>query len=214
MSNLQMKTLVLEVLDSIFIDRFLLVAFVKYILSQIYNHCIQNFTFWYFMEIVETFAFWRKYFQILLYLFFYQKPVTSITQEWLVVESCLTPQWITFSMFYRLIYILFKWPDFRLKCLVTITPKARSLKFKASVWNIPISETGRNCNSLLSLLMIIELLSWNRKERWGTVGLVLFELNNFAVTSPHWINPETWLVYRHSTGVLFCLFALFKKFRS
>ena len=29
---------------------------------------------------------------------------TFITQEWLVVESCLTPRWITFLMLYRLVY--------------------------------------------------------------------------------------------------------------
>ena len=92
--------------DNISIDRFLLVAVVKYILSQIYSHCIQNCTFWYFMEIVETFVFWRKYFQsLLIFMFFFiPKPVISITQEWLVVESCVTPQWITFLMFYRLVY--------------------------------------------------------------------------------------------------------------
>ena len=35
----------MEVLDNIFINRFLLVAFVRYILSQIFSHCIQNFTY-------------------------------------------------------------------------------------------------------------------------------------------------------------------------
>ena len=36
MSSLSVKTFILEVLDNIFIDRFLLVVFVKYILLQIY----------------------------------------------------------------------------------------------------------------------------------------------------------------------------------
>ena len=38
--------------------------------------------------------------------------------------------------------IWFEWPDFGPKCLVT----GQLPKFKASVWNFPISETGRKCN--------------------------------------------------------------------
>ena len=45
----------------------------------------------------------------------------------------------------------FKWPDFGLRCLITITPKGSTLKFKASVWNFHISETGKNYNSLYKL---------------------------------------------------------------
>ena len=32
---------------------------------------------------------------------------TSITQEWLVVESCSTPRWIAFLMLYQLVYNLY-----------------------------------------------------------------------------------------------------------
>ena len=49
-----------ETLDNIYIDRFLLLAFVKYILSQIYSHCTQRLyllklsgdrgNFWFFEE--------------------------------------------------------------------------------------------------------------------------------------------------------------------
>ena len=46
----------------------------------------------------------------------------------------------------------FKWPDFGLKCGATITPKGQSIKFKAIVRHFPISETGRNCNSLFELV--------------------------------------------------------------
>ena len=48
--------------------------------------------------------------------------------------------------------LLFKWSDFGLECLATITPKGQSFKLKASVWNFPIPETGRNCNSLFKLV--------------------------------------------------------------
>ena len=54
----------------------------------------------------------------------------------------------------RLQYTLsFKSPDFglRFRCLVTITPIGYSIKFKASIWNFLISETGRNYNSLFKL---------------------------------------------------------------
>ena len=68
----------------------------------------------------------------------------------------------------------FKWPNFRLKCLVTITPKGQSLKFKASVGNFPISEKSKNFNSLFKLVdnnsvIIIEQrqkeYSWKSFER-------------------------------------------------
>ena len=39
-----------------------------------------------------------------------------------------------------------------------------------------------------------------------------FLTNNFTMTPPHEIKPERWLVYKHSTGVLFCQVALFKNF--
>ena len=56
-SSLLIKTLISdmsEILDNIYIDRFLLLAFVKYILSQIYSHCMRNCSFWYFLAILET----------------------------------------------------------------------------------------------------------------------------------------------------------------
>ena len=43
-SSLSVQTLIMDVLD-VFIDRFLLVAFDKYILPQIYSRYIQNCTF-------------------------------------------------------------------------------------------------------------------------------------------------------------------------
>ena len=48
--------------------------------------------------------------------------------------------------------LLFKCSDFGLECLATITPKGRPFKLKASKWNFPIPETGRNCNSLFKLV--------------------------------------------------------------
>ena len=147
--------LVLKVLDNVFIHRFLLVAFVKYTLSQIYSHCTQNCTFFDIYRLWKLLFSKENIFNIFLCLcFFIQKPVTSITQEWLVVECCLMPQWKIILMFCRLFYNIhsFKWHDIGLKCLLTITPKGQSLKFKASIWNIPISKTGRNCNSLFKLV--------------------------------------------------------------
>ena len=59
-----------EILDNIYIDRFLLVAFVKYILSQIIVFGTVLFdTFWRLRKLV----FQRKYFQSLLIYFFYLK---------------------------------------------------------------------------------------------------------------------------------------------
>ena len=142
----------MEVSGNIYIDRFQLVAFANHILSQIYSHCIQNCNFWYFMEIKETFVLWKEYFQsLLIFVFFYiPKPVISITQKWLVVENCNSSMNNIFNVLYigTQYTLSFKWTNFGLKCTVTITSKGQSLKFKASVWNIPNSETGLNCNSL------------------------------------------------------------------
>ena len=83
----------LKVLDNIFIDRFLLVAFVKYILSQIYSHCIQNCTFFDTLYRLWKLLFSKEnIFKVSFYLcFFYPKTSNSITQEWMVIECCLTP---------------------------------------------------------------------------------------------------------------------------
>ena len=152
MSNLYIKTLILDmfqVLGNIYVDRLLLVAFVKYILSQIYSHCFQNCTFWYFLEIVEIFVFWRKRLQsLLIFMFIY--PKTSNFQNSRIVSRRKLPDTsmkkkfnvLSISLQYTL---SFKWPDFALKCLATI-------KFKTSVWNFSISETGRNYNSLFTLV--------------------------------------------------------------
>ena len=64
----------------------------------------------------------------------------------------------------------FKRPDFGLKCLVTTTPKVQSLKFKSMYkWN------RRIVPHFLNLLIVIELLLWNRKERQNAVDYVLFK---------------------------------------
>ena len=130
------------ILANIYIDRFLLLAFVRYILLQIYNQCIRNCIFWYFLSILET-CFLKKYFQSLLMfmLFFYPKNINFHNSG--IVDNVL---WI--GLQYNL---SFKRTDFGLKCLVAITAIGWSLKSNASVWNFSISETGRNYNSLFKL---------------------------------------------------------------
>ena len=44
--------------------------------------------------------------------------------------------------------ISFKWSDFGLKYLVIVILKGPPPKFKAIVWNFPISETGSKCSSI------------------------------------------------------------------
>ena len=64
-------------------------------------------TFWRLLSLV----FWRNVFQNLISMFsFYPENSravsrkTYITQALLVAESCLTPHWVTFLIFYRLVY--------------------------------------------------------------------------------------------------------------
>ena len=73
MSSLEIKTLIL---DNIFIDRFLLVAFVKYILFR-------TVLFDTFCRLWKLLFFEENILKVLLYLsfFFIQKPITSISQK-------------------------------------------------------------------------------------------------------------------------------------
>ena len=128
----------------------------------------------------KTFVFWVKYFQsLVIFMFvFYQKPVTSITQTWLVREM-IGQRKLPDSSMNNVFNVLsiglhctlsFKRPDFGLKCLVTTTPKVQSLKFKSMYkWN------RRIVPHFLNLLIVIELLLWNRKERQNAVDYVLFK---------------------------------------
>ena len=115
-----------EILDNIYIwvfsintESVLLLALVKYMLC---GHFTQNCifcTFW----MLKTLVLWRKIVEnllILVYLFCPKNGAidftkTSITQKWLVVESCPIPRWIAFLMFQ---YTLsFQWIKFGLKWL-------------------------------------------------------------------------------------------------
>ena len=128
----------------------------------------------------KTFVFWVKYFQsLVIFMFvFYQKPVTSITQTWLVREM-IGQRKLPDSSMNNIFNVLsiglhctlsFKRPDFGLKCLVTTTPKVQSLKFKSMYkWN------RRIVPHFLNLLIVIELLLWNRQERQNAVDYVLFK---------------------------------------
>ena len=92
-----------------------------------------------------------------LYLFFYPKTSNFHNSGMIGCRKLSGPSMnnIVNVLSIGLQYTLsFKWHDFGLRYLVTITPKGYPLKFKASVWNIaiPISETSRNCNSLFKLV--------------------------------------------------------------
>ena len=159
-----------EILNNINIDRFLLVAFVKYILSQVYIHCIWDCTFWYFMKIVKTVVFWRKIFKIIVYLFFY--PKTSNVLKLGMVGRRNLPDPSMNNIFHVLSIDLqynlsFKWPDFGLKWRVTITPKGQSLKFKARVLYeiFPFLKQTGIVIHFLNLMIVTESLLWNKKER-------------------------------------------------
>ena len=104
-----------EILDNIYIwvfsinsESVLHLALVKYMLcSHFSKNCIFC-TSWR----LKILYLWRKVIEnllILVYLFCPKNDVTDftktfITQEWLFVESCPTPRWITFLMLYRLVY--------------------------------------------------------------------------------------------------------------
>ena len=71
----------------------------------------------------------------------------------------------------------FKWIDFGLMCLVKITSKGQSLKFKASVWNIPNSETGQDCNSLFKIVNSNWVVIIEQKREMGYSWACTFRAN-------------------------------------
>ena len=104
-----------EILDNIYIWVFsinsesaLLLALVKYMLC---SHFTQNCIFLYFLEAKNP-CFVTKNCWKSSYICVFILPKSSaidftktfLTQEWLVVESCPTPRWITFLMLCRLVY--------------------------------------------------------------------------------------------------------------
>ena len=104
-----------EILDNIYIWVFsiksknvLLLALVEYILCRYFTQDCIFCTFW----MLKILVLWRKNVENLLrfvYLFCPKNGAidykeTFITQEWLVVEGCPNPCWITFLILYRLVY--------------------------------------------------------------------------------------------------------------
>ena len=130
----------MEVLDNIYINRCQLVGFVKYVLSQIYNHCIQNCTFW-----CGNFCFLKKIFSKSSYIYVFYRETSDFRNPEMSGRRKLCDSSInnifnvpSIGLQYKL---SFKWTDFGLKCLVTKTSKGQSLKFKDSVWNTPDYDT-------------------------------------------------------------------------
>ena len=125
-------------MDNIYVDRLLLVAFVKYILSQIYSHFFRTVLFETFWRRGNLY-FLREIFSKSCYIYVFFCPETNNFNNSEVVgrrklpDSSMDHNFNVLSI--GLQYTLsFKRPNFGLKCLVTITPKAQSLKFKANVW--------------------------------------------------------------------------------
>ena len=161
-----------EILGNICIDRFLLLVFVKYFIVCFITVLQPLYSELYFLILCrdfETFVFWRKYFQsLLIFMFFIVYCFIVFYYVYLCLNYNITLiTLITYNIIGRrklsdpsMNYICnvlsiglqntlsFKWPNFGLECLVTITPEGQPLKFNASVLNFPISETGRFCNSL------------------------------------------------------------------
>ena len=125
-----------EILNNIYLARLLLVAFVKYILSQIYGHVFGTVLLDTFWKLWKLLFFEQKTFKIVVYLFFLsrnqQLPNSGIFGRRKLPNLSMN------NIFNVLLIVLqytisFKWPDVSLKCYVTITVKGQSIKFKASV---------------------------------------------------------------------------------
>ena len=133
-----------EILGNIYIwvfsinsESVLLLALVKYMLC---SHFTQNCIFCTFWRL-EILVLRRKIVEnlfIFVYLFCPKSGAidftkTFITQEWLVVENCPTPSWITFLMLYRLVYNIFSFQltNFGLNFLKSISNFEH---FEKNIW--------------------------------------------------------------------------------
>ena len=114
------------------------------------------FTFWKLWKLV----FWQKMFQNFVFIFSYYPKTAELVLENFQYSGevgCGKLPDPSLNNFFNVLsiglkYILsFEWPDFGLKCLFTVVPKSQSYYMKFShFWD---------------LLIIIELLLWNWKER-------------------------------------------------
>ena len=103
-----------EVLGNIYLWVFLVnsenVLVLVFVKRRLYSHCTENYIFCTFWKL-KTLVLWQTIVQNLLVFVYLFCPKSStidfrktfITQEWLVVESCATPRWISFLMLYRLV---------------------------------------------------------------------------------------------------------------
>ena len=147
------------------------------------DHGIRNCTFRYFLEILSKVlrgtCFFKKIFSKSSDIYFFYPKTSNFRNLGLfgrrklpnsLMNNIFDVLWI--SLQYTL---SFKWLHFGLKCLVTITPKGQSLKFKASLWNFPISETSRNSNSLFKLVdnNLVIIMQQRKKERNWACTLVM-----------------------------------------
>ena len=147
MSNVQIELLIFgmsEILGNIYTDRAPLIAFVKHILSQLYSHWYSELNFLARFGNVKTFVFLTKFFFKILVFFIWKTAElvlekSFINQEWLAVESCLTPRVIkVYVLLTGLQYTLsIEWPDFGLE-LCQVMPKRQKRKVKVSVCDFPI----------------------------------------------------------------------------
>ena len=106
-----------------------------------FTQCLFLCNFWR----LKIFVLWQKIVQNLVKFVYLFRPKNCkiyftkafITQEWLVTESCPTPSWITFLMFYRLACsytLLFQWTNFGLKCLLMWYFKSATMNLLT--WNV------------------------------------------------------------------------------
>ena len=92
----------------------------------------------------------------------------SMTQTWLVVESCPAPRWVTFLLFCRLIYkipyhfkgLLLAWSTSLQLCKKVSHPNSR-LEYEI----FPFLKQALSVIDFLDMMIEIELLLWNWKER-------------------------------------------------
>ena len=125
-------------MDNIYIDRSLLVAFVKYILSQIYSHFFEQYS-WILSEDCGNCCFLKKTFLKSSDIYFcYSKNINFHNSGMAGRRKLPDPSMNNI---------------FGLKCCVTITPKG---------------QTGRNCNSLFKLdsNWIISMEQKNKDIDW------------------------------------------------
>ena len=153
------------------------------------SHCTQNCIFWYFLAAKTLFLRPKIVQNLLIFVYFFRPKnstvdsrKTSMTQEWLVVESSPTTGWIAVLMLYWLVCNIRSHFNERVrseKMFLETIIKYLGLTL-VFMWNSGIQEKFNNLFFKSFLLVLTKFLLW--QEDW-TLGYNSKKIKHFPYIS-------------------------------